>query len=410
MKNTNYTIYLKTDKTNSKGETNIYCKVTCFGLTSKTFSFGHSIKADRWTKTNRLSKANITEAESKIKIDIEKKIHKMTKIVDKWEDDDKTYTAEMLLNELFKVNENRHKTVLDAFELHKAEFMEDVENGLKKKDAYKKYNQVKAYVISFLELKKQKDKLLDDLDDLFHKQFHKHLQSAKHKDGKPKLGINQVTKYLYLFRHVIKRAVENKWLTEYPFIDRQLETIPTNPTFLTEEEVRIISEMQFENRRLENTKNIFLFGILTGYSWCEIFRLKHSDIQKHDDQYFIFTKRNKTNVAENVPLTEEALHLIDMYRDDAECLGGKLFPTKVNKCMNESLKIVGELSGISKNLTCHVSRHTFATVAINRGMDLKVIQKLLGQKDARMTAHYAHILKERQASQMQLMQGVLKVA
>ena len=282
MKNTHYSIFLKSGKVNNKGETAIYCKIICFGRTDISFSFGHSIESTRWEKTNKLTAVRITEAERNIRMDIDATIHKMINIIEAWERADKTYTAEMVKLELFKKDENRHKTLLDAFELHKKEFYEDVDAGLKKKQSYKKYRTVETHVKGFLALSGKTDILLDDLTNLFHKQFHKYLQTVKDKHGlKNALETNQVTKYTYLFRHVVERAVENKWLKEYPFINRSLETIDTDPTYLTEEQVRIIWEKEIQVESNEGHQQVKDYcdwaKIECPNNWCGMYLTKYGE-------------------------------------------------------------------------------------------------------------------------------------
>ncbi len=53
--------------------------------------------------------------------------------------------------------------------------------------------------------------------------------------------------------------------------------------------------------------------------------------------------------------------------------------------------MIGTMAGISKELTHHVARHTFATIALNSGMPLEVVQKLLGHTQIRTTQIYTKL-------------------
>jgi hypothetical protein len=56
-----------------------------------------------------------------------------------------------------------------------------------------------------------------------------------------------------------------------------------------------------------------------------------------------------------------------------------VFPRVTNQEMNRSLKIIGEICGIKKNLTFHLARHTFATsVTLMNGVPIETISKMLG--------------------------------
>ena len=51
------------------------------------------------------------------------------------------------------------------------------------------------------------------------------------------------------------------------------------------------------------------------------------------------------------------------------------------------------MCGITKVVTFHVARHTFATMLLNRGVDINVVRELLGQKDIASTLIYAKITR-----------------
>lgn len=48
------------------------------------------------------------------------------------------------------------------------------------------------------------------------------------------------------------------------------------------------------------------------------------------------------------------------------------------KCINQSLAVVGEQIGLPFNLSMHVARHTFAVFALNKGLSMSVVSRLLG--------------------------------
>jgi len=59
--------------------------------------------------------------------------------------------------------------------------------------------------------------------------------------------------------------------------------------------------------------------------------------------------------------------------------------------MNAYLKEIVDICNIKKCLTTHVARHTFATLAIEYGMPIDIIAKILGHSNTNMTRHYAKI-------------------
>jgi site-specific recombinase XerD len=61
--------------------------------------------------------------------------------------------------------------------------------------------------------------------------------------------------------------------------------------------------------------------------------------------------------------------------------------------MNSYLKEIGDLTGITKELTFHIARHTFATtITLSNGVPIESVSKMLGHKDLKITQHYAKIV------------------
>lgn len=80
-------------------------------------------------------------------------------------------------------------------------------------------------------------------------------------------------------------------------------------------------------------------------------------------------------------LVKETLDL-----DDAEAL----YKARNNatKCINQSLAVVGEQIGLPFSLSMHAARHSFAVFALNKGLSMSIVSRLLGHSSTDITENY----------------------
>lgn len=96
--------------------------------------------------------------------------------------------------------------------------------------------------------------------------------------------------------------------------------------------------------------------------------------------------RVKTGVTYYVQLLPQALAVVEKY-------GGEL-PKVAVQVYNRNLKKIAEATGLSKRLTSHVGRHTFATWALHEGVALERVSKMLGHSRITQTQRYAKVLAQ----------------
>jgi site-specific recombinase XerD len=69
--------------------------------------------------------------------------------------------------------------------------------------------------------------------------------------------------------------------------------------------------------------------------------------------------------------------------------------------MNAYLKEIADLCGITKKMTTHIARHTFATtVTLTNGVPIETVSKMLGHRNLKTTQHYAKILDRKVSEDM----------
>lgn len=210
-------------------------------------------------------------------------------------------------------------------------------------------------------------------------------------------------KYLSNLKKIIRIALNNNWLNKDPYANFKLSWKKTDRDFLTEEEVDRLVKKQFSIDRIQTVKDCFLFACYTGLSHSDLKLLTPKDIVVGiDKKSWISIKRKKTNIQSNIPLLPVAMSIIDKYKDHPEVERNQvLLPVLSNQKMNAYLKEIADICGITKTLTSHVARHTFATtITLNNDVPIESVSKMLGHSSLEMTKIYAKLLDKKVSRDM----------
>ena len=179
--------------------------------------------------------------------------------------------------------------------------------------------------------------------------------------------------------------------------------------YLSEEEIIRLMAVSCRTQMERRVRDLFLFSAFTGLSYIDIKNLREENIQRHfDGHWWIIMRRHKTHVESFIRLLDVPLRLVEAYRGTQP--EGRIFPVPSNNCINVNLKKLAAHCGIRIHLTFHVGRHTFATLAINRGMPVESLSRILGHTNIRTTQIYAKITNKKISQDMDaLAAGLLHV-
>jgi site-specific recombinase XerD len=222
---------------------------------------------------------------------------------------------------------------------------------------------------------------------------------------------NSAVKYIKNFGKIIRICIANSWIDKNPFANYKSKVREVERTFLSEEEIEIIAAKDFGVERLNLVRDIFLFSCFTGLAYIDVFQLKAENVRKGvDGEKWIFINRQKTETRASIPLLPVAERILDKYANNISCLvSGKLLPVATNQKLNCFLKEIGTICGLSKELTFHVARHTFATtVTLTNGVPIESVSKMLGHKNLKITQHYAKVLDKKVSEDMKILKMKLK--
>ena len=166
------------------------------------------------------------------------------------------------------------------------------------------------------------------------------------------------------------------------------------PTVLSVEEIDEI-EKAVDLSRPDGERNRAIIETLfsCGLRVSELINLKIQDINKEIGFVRIFGKGNKMRL---VPISALALKYIGFYNEQMRC---HLNPDSENRELTRVMifKIVKQLcekANITKTVSPHTFRHSFATHLVKGGANLKAVQEMLGHESIQTTEIYTHLDSE----------------
>jgi len=269
---------------------------------------------------------------------------------------------------------------------------------------YKNYKTTHKYILEFIPMVyKVKDLPLDEVNYSFIKKFEYFLQTEKNCKN------NGTMKQMQRLKKVLNWAIKNEYLISNPFKNYTISFKKYDRGYLTIEEITNIENLIGLTKRLQYTKDFFVFQLYTGLAYSDMIDLKTNDIVKGvDGEYWIIKSRVKTDTKITVPLLPLTLDIIYRYTD-LSILDKTIFPQISNQKINNSLKDLGLLAEIKKPLSTHLARHSAATtIWLNNGISLEVVSKMLGHTKLSTTQIYGRILEEKISEEMKGLRDKLK--
>ena len=228
-----------------------------------------------------------------------------------------------------------------------------------------------------------KDVTISLIDD--HKDY---LLTAKSlRDNGKTLSRNTALTYQNKLRTTLKKAYkEGKLRTDINASVDSIKEQESQRNFLTLEEAKKLFETPCSN---ELIYQISMFSILTGVRYSDIENLMWSEIEyiKNDGNYIRF-KQKKTEGMETMPIPNDAFELLGPKEKGTD----KVFAGLKKWDVDRILPIWIAKSGITKHITFHCFRHTYATLQISSGTDIFTISKMLGHKNVKTTQIYTKII------------------
>ena len=230
-----------------------------------------------------------------------------------------------------------------------------------------------------------------DLNEKFCNEFKEYLLTTKsNKSSKTTLSQNSAVSYFNKLKAALKQAYKDGYLTSD--LNAKIEPIKqaeTRRNFLTIEELNSLVKTECNNPLL---KRAALFSALTGLRFSDIKNLVWGEIHASiENGYTIQFTQQKTKGVEVLPISEQAYSLLGERGAGEQ----KVFPLlKYSAYENKHLYQWIGAAGVTKDITFHCFRHTFATLQLSKGTDIYTVSKMLGHRELKTTQIYAKVIDQ----------------
>lgn len=393
---------IRNDRTDTEGYVPIYARVTINGEILR-IALNYKTKPSSWLNTSDLVKANAKNSKQ-INEAIEAMKSRIYQAHSHILATNKPLNAEQLRIQIFgeEVKE-KLPTLLEIVKQHNDHFEKVV--GIKySKGSFKNYKTSQRFLTEFIPTyNNKKDIPLKDVNYKFAEAFFTFLTTVK------TCKQNGANKQIQRLKTIINYAIKQEYLGRNSLASFSLEFSPVNKIALTLEELLKLHDLKLQRPVLQNVRDVFLLQCYTGLSFGDVKRLARIDIHRiSENEYWIKMNREKTKIGFTVPLLPQAMVILANYLEEHDLLK-PLLPVPSNQKMNDNLKIIQELAGISKNLTTHLARHTFATtITLGNGVPIETVSRMLGHTKLATTQMYAKVLDNKIASDMRKLKGKME--
>lgn len=201
---------------------------------------------------------------------------------------------------------------------------------------------------------------------------------------------NTAATYFSIFKAALKQAFVDGYLTiDLSAKVKGIQEQESRREHLTIEELNTLAATDCDRPIL---KRAALFSALTGLRHCDIQKLRWSEIQKDGENYRLNYTQQKTKGVEYMPISQQAYMLCGEPQAPEKLVFEDLpDPSWISKPLERWIKS----AGITRRITFHCFRHTYATLQLAGGTDIYTVSKMLGHTNVRTTQVYAKVVDEK---------------
>lgn len=235
---------------------------------------------------------------------------------------------------------------------------------------------------------------LEDIDEKLAQEYVEHMTKQTYTNSTISRKISAIRsfgKYQYI------KGYNSKNIADYlalPKVNKKL------PDYLNDKEINNLLS-SFNDKTLLDSRNKMMVHLMfyTGTRVSELINIKLSDLNLSDEYLKVLGNGSKERI---IPLNKDIIASLEYYFDntrkqllDLNYSDFLFVNKKANPITRQGFhKIIKKyclISDINKNISPHSLRHSFATHLLNNGIDLRIVQVLLGHSDISTTQIYTHV-------------------
>ena len=399
-------IIFRTDKFNKNSKAPIHFRII-INRKTKYIPTGYSVGEDEWDESNKKIKSNGLNKDHK------ETIARMNSQISKRYSEIQNDMIELKAKQKYVSLEMINEKIIGKTPKDFLSFADSVVERYRIDNKPGTYSRTASVI---RKLKEYKSELkFEEITPLFLKEYEYYLKS------KPKPNkINTIHANIKFIRTIFNKAYEID-LIDYslnPFLRFKLKTEKTKKECLTEEELeKFVNVETLQGTILDLVKDMFIFSSNTGgirisdmlqLQWrCFDGKNLNFTIKKTQCQISIrVPNRGLTILSKYQKLSEDKNDFIfgmlpkDILLQSAELIDNAISSSTAK--INKQLKLIASDAKITKNISFHVARHTFATRALKKGIALEKVSKLLGHANIKETMVYLTITNSELDDAMEL--------
>lgn len=219
------------------------------------------------------------------------------------------------------------------------------------------------------------------------------------------LAVNTIAKDISILKVFMSEAVDLEYTENMKFKHKKFSfnEEETDHVYLTEAELEKLYRFKIANRKLEQVRDLFIFGAWVGLRFSDFSNIKPENIIKIEEDLFIKITTQKTKELVIIPCNPVVMEIFEKYKNNTNKLPSKISNQKFNEYIKDACKLAeltetGRLSSrpnepLATLISSHTARRSFATNFYLQGFPTIDLMKVTGHKTERSFLKYIRVSK-----------------